>query len=186
MTSKTRLCATIIGLTLPAASHAQNARSVQPVLGVRSAPVIVKNRLRFKDLNRNGVVDSYELAQYYAQKRGVPAGNMVGITVTGQYAALYYYYTNDEYAKFITEFVTPIKTKLAALGPTNIDVILLAGAMPGALFNAAGEAYSIDNWLMGINYWSSTTNNVGEQDNPYYAPKPSFQTDYPHFDHNLL
>lgn len=32
----------------------------QPVLGVRSAPILTVGKLKFKDLNKNGVVDTYE------------------------------------------------------------------------------------------------------------------------------
>jgi beta-glucosidase len=52
--------AMIVALALPALSQAQNARQVQPTLGARSAPIITQGRLRFRDLNRNGVVDPYE------------------------------------------------------------------------------------------------------------------------------
>jgi len=147
--------------------------------------VLIVYQVNGPDNNQNGISDSLELAQYYAQKRGVPTTNLVGITVTAQWA-MYSYYQDSEYQKFLTEFVGPIQAKLAQLGgPATIDVILLAGAMPTVLLNAAGGGYSIDNWLMGMNYWSTTTNSVNQQPNPYFAAKPSFQLDLPHFDHNL-
>src|SRR3954465_9111888 len=44
-------------LLLPALLTAQ---TTQPRLSSRSAPIIEKDGLRFRDLNRNGVVDAYE------------------------------------------------------------------------------------------------------------------------------
>ncbi|MEO8562095.1 MAG: glycoside hydrolase family 3 N-terminal domain-containing protein [bacterium] len=43
-----------------AAAPAQRATRAQPALGTRSAPIIERGGLRFRDLNRNGQVDPYE------------------------------------------------------------------------------------------------------------------------------
>ncbi len=60
MTSQIPVWATVVALALPALTQAQNSRAVQPTLGTRSAPIITQRGLRFRDLNRNGVVDPYE------------------------------------------------------------------------------------------------------------------------------
>ena len=60
---------------LPALSFAQAGRPAQPVLGARSAPIIEQHGLRFKDLNRNGVVDPYEDWRLSPEKR---ARDLVG------------------------------------------------------------------------------------------------------------
>jgi beta-glucosidase len=45
----------------PTPLRAQPARQpTQPVLGTRTAPIVEKDGLRFRDLDRNGVVDAYE------------------------------------------------------------------------------------------------------------------------------
>src|SRR5262245_15259806 len=63
--------------------------------------------------------NSKDLADYYVQKRGVPAANILGVTISVE--ASYYY--KDEYPKFYCDIVGPIKSALAKLGPTSIDVI---------------------------------------------------------------
>lgn len=60
MTLRTLVQATILSTVIPTLIHAQNWRRAQPVLGARSAPVIEQRGFRFKDLNRNGVLDAYE------------------------------------------------------------------------------------------------------------------------------
>ncbi|MFL5499852.1 MAG: glycoside hydrolase family 3 protein [Gemmatimonadaceae bacterium] len=54
---------------IPALASAQSSRATQPVLGTRSARIIEKGGLRFKDLNRNGVVDPYEDWRLSPEKR---------------------------------------------------------------------------------------------------------------------
>jgi beta-glucosidase len=52
----------ILGALAPLAAAAQNAATApsQPELGARAARIVERNGLRFKDLNRNGVLDPYE------------------------------------------------------------------------------------------------------------------------------
>src|SRR4051812_30632092 len=46
---------------VPTPARAQPARrSAQPALGTRAAPILEKEGLRFRDLDRNGVLDPYE------------------------------------------------------------------------------------------------------------------------------
>ncbi len=50
----------ILLVVTAAAPAAAGAQLVQPALGTRSAPVLEVGGLRFRDLNRNGVLDPYE------------------------------------------------------------------------------------------------------------------------------
>src|SRR5262249_48593010 len=84
------------------------------------------------------VTGSKELAQYYVQKRGVPASNVLAVTISVQTS----YYYGGEYPKFYSDLAGPIKALLAKLGPTNIDVILLVGGIPNEVRNAAGMPVS--------------------------------------------
>lgn len=56
------LAATVACTRTPAAGRASAATpaTAQPTLGSRTAPIIESGGLRFRDLNRNGVVDPYE------------------------------------------------------------------------------------------------------------------------------
>jgi hypothetical protein len=148
--------------------------------------VLVVYQTNAPDKDTDGVADSRQLAEYYRQKRGVPLSNLLGVTPT---PAGGYYYQTSEYGKFQSEIVAPIKAKLAALGPTSIDVILLAGALPTAVADIDGTYTSIDNFLMGLNFYSVTTDNISWQVNPYgvdsVAGAPSISPDAPHFNHNV-
>lgn len=49
-----------VAVIVPSLAHPQDAQRTQPVLSARSAAIIDQKGLRFKDLNRNGVLDPYE------------------------------------------------------------------------------------------------------------------------------
>ncbi|OGK00135.1 MAG: hypothetical protein A2519_22065 [Candidatus Raymondbacteria bacterium RIFOXYD12_FULL_49_13] len=144
--------------------------------------LVIYNASLTQDQDADGTNDSKQVAEYYITKRGVPTDNLLGLTITlGQY------YNTADYAKFQSEVVQPIKTKLTALGEANIDVILLCYGMPylvkGGSGYAADKNICIDNVLMALNYWNPATNNIGWNTNPYFATRPSFETDKPHFTH---
>ena len=123
-----------------------------------------------------------ELADYYVQRRGIPASNVLGVTISVLQTG--YYYTG-EYPKFYGDLAGPIKTMLAKLGPANIDVILLMGGIPTEVRNAAGMPVSVDNSLMMVSYLDPKTDNISMTANPYFEPTPTFATDLGHFDHRL-
>src|SRR3954451_23743509 len=59
--SLTIVAATMV--VIPSLTHAQNARAMgrrQPAVVSRTSRIIEVNGLRFRDLNRNGVLDPYE------------------------------------------------------------------------------------------------------------------------------
>ena len=56
-----RLRVASLALLLPASLAAQRGQgATQPTLQSRSAPIITVGRWRFRDLDRNGVLDPYE------------------------------------------------------------------------------------------------------------------------------
>ena len=143
--------------------------------------VLIVYKINDVDANGNGIGDSLELAQYYAAKRNVPQTNLLGVNVS---VSSYYYYTG-QYGLFYSDLVAPIRAKLASLGPENIDVILLAGALPTVVYDGSNTVYSVDNALMGINVLGSAANSlITNGSNPYFAfNNPGFSADVGHFNH---
>lgn len=137
------------------------------------------------DEDRNGVNDSLQVAKYYMGKRGVPDKNLLAIhsSIRGNSVYGYYNVSAPENTLF-NEIVAPIKAKLQDLGPTNIDIILLSYGVPIMLQDKF--TFSVDNMLMGINFWDSTFSNGYSQLNPYNGAAPTFNPDKPHFDHSLF
>ena len=161
--------------------------SAATLLGTRaiaaSAParVLVVYRANSVDSDHDGVGDSQQLAEYYAQKRSVPASNLLAVSISATYASSY---AKGQYGAFYTEVVTPIKSKLTALGTTNIDVILLAGDIPATVYDGSGQALSVDNALMGINVLGAAAGStISFNANPYFSKAPGFSADAPHFNH---
>jgi uncharacterized protein (TIGR03790 family) len=134
------------------------------------------------DTDKDGQNDSKQLADYYVRRRGIPAANVLGVTISVVQHGLYY---TGEYPKFYGELAGPIKSKLEKLGPTSIDVILLVGAIPKEIRNSAGGPVSVDNSLMLLSYLDPKTNNISAVANPYFEPNPTFGTDHGHFGHKL-
>ncbi|MBA3708675.1 MAG: TIGR03790 family protein [Planctomycetes bacterium] len=130
------------------------------------------------DGDSDGVQDSLEVAQYYMAKRGVPAANLLGISCANSNNDVYY--PTAAYPSYVSEVVQPIKAKLAALGARNIDVLLMSYGLP---FAVTDNSYSLDNALMGLNYFSETSNNISWMTNPYLEPNPTFGSDLGNFSH---
>ena len=57
--SRTTLAAASL-LAVAAEARAQNSSRAQPPITTRTAPVLEQGGLRFRDLDRNGMVDPYE------------------------------------------------------------------------------------------------------------------------------
>ncbi len=84
----------------------------------------------------------------------------------------------------MTEMVVPIRNKLAALGPTNIDVILLCYFTPYFIPDSNGFNVNLDNALMGVASLSDTSDNISSINvNPYFDPAPSFDKSPGRFSH---
>ncbi|MBA3707550.1 MAG: TIGR03790 family protein [Planctomycetes bacterium] len=134
--------------------------------------LIIYNAAWTGDEDGDGVQDSLEVANYYRAKRGVPAGNMLGLNCRSDG------YDTASYAAMQSEVIAPIKAKLAGLGATNIDILLMCYRTP--LFF---RTLSMDNVLMGLNFWSTSSDNVAWYGNPYLEPTPGLGADVGHFDH---
>lgn len=71
MITKKYLSVSMLTILIPLPGYSQPRRPVQPVLGARAARIIEKGGLRFKDLNRNGVLDPYEDWRLSPEKRSL-------------------------------------------------------------------------------------------------------------------
>lgn len=147
-----------------------------------SRVLIVYNTNTTLDGDGDGVQDSLQVAQYYAQKRGVPSQNLLGIAFSDAYNI-------SNFPKLNNELFQPIKNKLISLGPTNIDIILMSYMTPyiyyaaPTSFNADG-VISIDTILPALNYWTeSNLSSSYNRTNPYFEPTPSIGTDLGRFNH---
>jgi hypothetical protein len=140
--------------------------------------LVVYNASWTSDEDGDGVQDSLEVAQYYMAKRGVPAANILGLAIADTDWSGDYGSDAAEYAKLQTQIIQPIKAKLAALGPANIDIILMSYHLP-----VGYKGQSIDNLLIGLNSWNTSADNVNWSNNPYLEPAPTFGADNGHFDH---
>jgi len=157
--------------------------AIQPdASAISSSRVLIVYPANGLDSNLDGTNDSKQLADYYAQKRGIPAANILGVTITVLRNGFYYV---GEYSTFYNDLVGPIKSRLAKLGPANIDVILLVGAIPTSVRNAKDEGVTVDNSLMMLSALDPKTNLISMVPNPYFEPTPSFGTDLGHFDHKF-
>ena len=165
-------CAVAVSL---AATRATYAASASPDA---SRVLVVFNANSTTDGDNDGVPDSLQAAGYFMNKRGVPADNLLGVSCSTSGG-----YGSSGYTNYIKEIVLPIRNKLAELGPTNIDIILLCYQMPWTMTDSGGTTISLDNALMGLNYWSTNSDNVSWSYNPYLEATPTFGTDYGHFDH---
>jgi uncharacterized protein (TIGR03790 family) len=171
-------------LALIACCCAMVGGAAQTPTSIAPSRVLVVYNANLGDEDGNGVPDSLQVANYYASKRGVPAANLLGLGITLNFGPIRYDVT--EYGRFYSEMIQPIRNKLQALGPTNIDVIVLCYGVPynlGSDTSGTGSV-AIDNVLMALNNWSPTTNNVERLNNPYIATSPTFETDRPAFTHD--
>lgn len=141
--------------------------------------LVVYNANWIGDNDNDGIQDSLQVANYYAVRRGIPAGNMLGVACS---TGSSYYYGSANYEKFYNEMVIPIRDRLSSLGPTNIDILLFCYGVPITVPKSDGGNVCIDNALMIINYLTET-NNIARRSNPYRENSPGFSTDKTHFDH---
>ncbi|NCC50639.1 MAG: TIGR03790 family protein [Spartobacteria bacterium] len=140
--------------------------------------LVVYNSSWTADADADGVQDSLQLTDYYCAFRGIPSNHVLGVeTLTA-----YYYSTHEQ---FYEQLVMPVKDALSALGPTNIDVILLVYGVPYRTPKSGGGTICVDNCLMCLNRITTNNNLTGWKTNPYRETNPTFYTDKEHFDHAL-
>lgn len=130
--------------------------------------MIVYNSNFSSDGDGDGVQDSLEVANYYALKRGVPSSNILGVAAEDATRI-------SAFANYQSEIVQPINSKLALLGATNIDVILLVYGMPWMLGTT-----SLDSALAGLNFYAGGTWPIV---NPYKDQNPGFHAEAGSFTH---
>jgi uncharacterized protein (TIGR03790 family) len=135
--------------------------------------LVVYNASFTGDGDADGMQDSLQLAQYYANFRSIPASNLLGVASSG----------SASHHAFYNEMVLPIRAKLDELGPANIDVILLMYGLPFSVQEYNGGV-CLDNCLINIQRITSWTNLVW-MTNPYLEASPTFGADKGHFDHAL-
>jgi uncharacterized protein (TIGR03790 family) len=133
--------------------------------------LIVYNANYAGDEDHDAVQDSLEVANYYLQKRGIPSNNLLGLNFSSDESVV-------DYNELQSQVIQPLQNKLAELGPTSVDVILFSYHTPYKYRDR-----SLDNLIMGLNYWNPTIDNIVWYTNPYLEPNPTFGTDQAHFDH---
>lgn len=149
-----------------------------------SKVLIIYNTNYTGDDDGDGVQDSLQVAQYYAQKRGVPSQNFLGISFPEAYGI-------GNFSTLDSVLLQPLKAKLSALGPINIDVILMSHMTP-YLYGDGWDPYgnsgrgavtniSIDNILMAPNAWKSSPR---WSQSSYFEPTPTIGTDIGRFNHS--
>src|SRR5215813_7850082 len=83
-----------------------------PVRAMSPSQVLVVYAANGTDVDNDGVSDSRQLAEYYAQKRGIPASNVLGLNISVVNENNTYAY---DYPRFYNDVVRPIKTRIAKL-----------------------------------------------------------------------
>ncbi len=139
------------------------------------------------DLDRdgNGMVDSEQVARHYAARRGVPQGQLLGLSISTPYE---FYSQPTGWTDFFDEVVLPLRAALSQIGTTNIDHILLCYGMPYVvdltalgLGKRALDSLLADPYRLGDRltpdlpaYWWS---------NAYFDGDPGYGTDLDRFHH---
>ena len=144
--------------------------------------LIVYNSNYTADDDGDGVQDSLEVAQYYSLKRHIPSTNILGVHVSSVYSTVY-----TSYSAMQSEMIQPVQQKLNALGPNNIDVILLSYGVPSRYSSFLQATFlGLDNIMAGLWYWNPYIDNIlFGWPNPYFDRAPSFDGDRTRFSHSI-
>jgi uncharacterized protein (TIGR03790 family) len=133
------------------------------------------------DTDGNGQPDSLDVAAAYAARRGVPAANLLGLACSSTVAY-------SSYAPFESEIRSPITSKLNALGPKQIDVLVFCQDMPYRMDGTNQGTLALDHALQRP--YSLPTNWTGYVftgvPNPYFEASPTKGQDLGHFTHAFL
>ena len=144
------------------------------------------------DRNNNGTSDSQELAEYYQQKRNIPASNMLGIVAVDTTWAPYTFYGDiTGWKNFWDNMLTPIKNKLASLGDTSIYYILLCDQMPYSF--DLSDTITTNNGTRSVDQTLAVMNYIGTREvpqfpwysdnNPFFESTPTKLGDKGQFNH---
>ncbi|MBU0706981.1 Ig-like domain-containing protein [Patescibacteria group bacterium] len=166
-------------------SGAANSAHSRNVSSISSDRVLVAYSADWpEDLDNNGTQDSLQVAEYYMQRRGIPIENIISLPITDVTS---YNRFQLSYDRLHDEIITPLKEKLAILGPSNIDVILLCYGLPYKTVAYAGTdplTVSVDNAVMGL-YRLVPEVDLFKDNNPYFEVSPIFNLpDKGHFNHD--
>ena len=127
--------------------------------------LVLYNASDMRDDDKDGTPDSLQVARYYAARRGVPAGNLLGLDCSTDFR-----YTKAQYTNFLNEIVRPVLARLRELGPDRIDVLLFCYRLP--LGYNDGER-CIDNAMLSpAMLLQGNPTNPPVVDNPYLDPAP--------------
>lgn len=139
-------------------------RSSPTTPGASPASVLVLYRSNCPDANKNGLGDSEEIARYYAQRRGIPDRNLLGIRVEFEgdtsIENKHLAWPWEAYRKRVLE---PVRKKVDGLGRTQIRYIVSIYGLPVqvnlAHFKrrmsadvALGSLYQLDDRGAGFRY----------------------------------
>ena len=148
------------------------------------ARVLVIYNTSWPDGDGDGVPDSTEVAQYYALRRGVPAGNLLGLPLTPAGEA----YDSSQWALFWSELRDPLVAALAAHGETSIDTLLFCYGVPYQVDVPGWGPHSIDNALavpFALGTPAAPLFKSTQYVNPLKETSPHIGADIGHFDHAL-
>jgi uncharacterized protein (TIGR03790 family) len=146
------------------------------------ARVLVVFNTAWPDADGDGTPDSTELAQYYAQRRGVPAGNLLGLPLTPTGHA----YGSGEWSLFLTELRDPLLAWLAAHGTDSVDTLLFCHGVPYEVNVPGWGPRSVDNALQvpqSLGTAAAPVFKATQYPNPMKEPSPHKGNDVGHFDH---
>ena len=145
--------------------------------------LVVYNASFTADSDGNGTQDSLQLAQYYADFRGIPETNVLGLTLSSSS------YLSVEQVK--SQMAQPIMERLNQLGETNIDVVLLIQGVPywtkGYDPHRGQVNICLDNCLITLPRVQTVSADYFSiiYYHSYFERSPTFGTDKGHFDHSL-
>ena len=88
--------------------------------------VLVIYNTSWPDGDGDGTPDSTEVAQYYAQRRGVPADRLLGLPLSPSSWS----YGPSQWPQFLAELRDPLLAWLAAHGDTSVDTLLFCYGVP--------------------------------------------------------
>ena len=127
------LAAAALALQTPdrPAARKPEAPSAVPPPAVTGKQVLLVYRSNHPDANGDGVGDSEEIARYYAQRRGVPKANLLGIRVAGEGdLAIDSRQAHWTLNSFLHRLVKPLTRKLDEIGRDGVLYIVVCQGMP--------------------------------------------------------
>ncbi len=151
------------------------------------ARVLVVYRANAADTDGNGISDSLDIATLYAARRGIPPGNLLGVTCSPAGSG---YSLVSGWTTCWNEVVNPIRTRLSQLGPTSIDMIVLCHRLPWRLdfpdLVPGDPTRSLDQIIATI-WYALTPASPGITTywygNTYHEPSPTVGIDKGRFTH---